>query len=174
MKLIRLAFAFAVLLTLPGAASAGGRPPSGSGPAVEWMLRLPVAIRRHEVTDRPLLVWFTGDHCIHCRRMERDTWSHPEVARRVQQQFVPVKLRAGEHRDMLKRLGIRGVPTTMIFDRSGRHVRTLAGYAGPEELQAALAAVSVPRQTHGTVLRPGAGTASDDVSGRVSLSEIPQ
>ncbi|MCS6969256.1 MAG: cytochrome c biogenesis protein CcdA [Cytophagales bacterium] len=42
--------------------------------------------------NKPLFIDFTGHGCVNCRKMEANVWSHPEVLRRLQRDYVVVAL----------------------------------------------------------------------------------
>jgi thiol:disulfide interchange protein DsbD len=41
---------------------------------------------------KPLMLDFTGINCINCRKMEAQVWSHPEVMKRLKEEFVIASL----------------------------------------------------------------------------------
>ena len=42
--------------------------------------------------NKPLFIDFTGHGCVNCREMESNVWSHPEVLRRLRDDFVVVAM----------------------------------------------------------------------------------
>jgi len=42
--------------------------------------------------NKPLFIDFTGWGCVNCRKMEADVWSHPEVLRRLRDDYVIVAM----------------------------------------------------------------------------------
>lgn len=42
--------------------------------------------------NKPIFIDFTGHGCVNCREMEARVWSHPEVLRRLRDQFVVIAL----------------------------------------------------------------------------------
>ena len=46
--------------------------------------------------NKPLFIDFTGHGCVNCREMEANVWSHPEVLRRLQRDYVVVALYVDE------------------------------------------------------------------------------
>ncbi len=45
-----------------------------------------------KATNKPVFIDFTGHGCVNCREMEASVWSHPEVLRRLRDQYVVVAL----------------------------------------------------------------------------------
>ena len=49
-----------------------------------------------QAQHKPLFIDFTGHGCVNCREMEANVWSHPEVLRRLKQEYVVVALYVDE------------------------------------------------------------------------------
>lgn len=47
------------------------------------------AARKH---NKPLMLDFTGINCVNCRKMEAEVWSHPEVMKRLMNDFIIASL----------------------------------------------------------------------------------
>lgn len=45
-----------------------------------------------KILKKPIMLDFTGINCINCRKMEGQVWSHPEVMKRLKEDFVVVSL----------------------------------------------------------------------------------
>lgn len=50
---------------------------------------------------KPLMLDFTGINCINCRKMEGQVWSHPEVMKRLKEDFVVVSLYCDYNNELL-------------------------------------------------------------------------
>jgi len=50
--------------------------------------------------NKPLLIDFTGHSCVNCRKMEAVVWSHPEVLKRLNNDFVIVSLYVDDKTDL--------------------------------------------------------------------------
>jgi len=50
---------------------------------------------------KPLFIDFTGHGCVNCREMEASVWSHPEVLRRLRDQYVVVALYVDDKTEQL-------------------------------------------------------------------------
>ncbi|MDT8321195.1 MAG: protein-disulfide reductase DsbD [Xanthomonadales bacterium] len=95
---------------------------------------------------RGAMLDFYADWCVECKRMERNTFPHPEVqAFLSQMQMLQSDVTAHDDRDreLMKAFGIIGPPAILFFDRSGREMKPyrLVGYFTPEEFSAHLAQV---------------------------------
>jgi thiol:disulfide interchange protein len=134
MNRFRLGVFIAAAVAVPSSCFAQGRLPSRPEPSIHWTASIPTALHQQRETGRPLMVYVKADDCGYCRKMERDTWSDPQVAQRVQERFIALKLDARQHKELVSRLGIKGLPTTMVFDHEGRRLHTLSGYAPPSSI----------------------------------------
>lgn len=52
----------------------------------------------------------------------------------IRDRFILLKLDAEKHTEIVSRLRIKGLPTTIILNRAGEHVQTVSGYSRPEAL----------------------------------------
>ncbi|HUC79291.1 MAG TPA: cytochrome c biogenesis protein CcdA [Flavisolibacter sp.] len=50
------------------------------------------ALAASQKLKKPLMLDFTGINCINCRKMEAQVWSHPEVMKRLKEDFVIASL----------------------------------------------------------------------------------
>ncbi len=118
---------FALLLVLvPALANAG------ENYGIAW--RTDYASAQAEATARNLPLWiqFTGPWCIYCHKMDRETFPDAGIVARSQGQFVPLKLRSDVHEELVARLGVSGLPATVILSPTGSVIlgRT-SGFADP-------------------------------------------
>ena len=75
-----------------------------SNAKILWTESISTAMKQQKDSGRPLIIYVTADYCGYCRKMERDTWSDPKVARRIQDGFVALKVHAEKNADVVKRL----------------------------------------------------------------------
>jgi len=50
------------------------------------------ALEAGKKQHKPVMLDFTGINCVNCRKMESQVWSHPEVAKRLKEDFVVASL----------------------------------------------------------------------------------
>lgn len=93
----------------------------------------------------PILVFITSENCAYCRKMKREVWSNPQIIAQVKAGFVPLKLHATRHRQLVAKLGVRAFPTTILFTPEGKIIDAAAGYLPPKEL-AGLLRTAYPTQ----------------------------
>lgn len=52
--------------------------------------------------NKPVFIDFTGHGCVNCREMEANVWSHPEVLKRLQNDFIVVALYVDDKTELPK------------------------------------------------------------------------
>ena len=130
--------------------------------AVNW-LDIETAVSMQEKQPKPLYVDVYTNWCGWCKKMDRSTYMHPQIANYINQNFYPVKFNA-ETRDTIKYNGkvytnqsvgrrpthslaielLQGkltYPSTIIFDKNKR-ATLLSGYLSAQDLQPILIYVS--------------------------------
>jgi thiol-disulfide isomerase/thioredoxin len=88
-----------------------------------------------EAGKRRVLVYFTGDHCGWCRRMEKETHNDPEVIE-LASKFVCVKVNTGDSPLLAEKYAVYSIPRTVILTADGQPVDACCGYEPPEEHRA--------------------------------------
>ncbi|MCA9230793.1 MAG: thioredoxin family protein [Planctomycetales bacterium] len=78
--------------------------------------------------QRPLLVMFESDHCVYCRRMLSETYGHPAIRRMLARDAETVLAKAEDYRPLIKRMGIRGYPTTLVVSPEGKVLDVVEGF----------------------------------------------
>jgi thiol:disulfide interchange protein len=59
------------------------------------------ALKYSKKIGKPVFIDFTGHGCVNCREMEASVWSHPEVLKRLKENYVVVALYADEYKHTL-------------------------------------------------------------------------
>ncbi|NIM14639.1 MAG: thioredoxin fold domain-containing protein [Candidatus Aminicenantes bacterium] len=81
--------------------------------------------------NKPVMIDTYADWCIACKELEEYTFSHPEVAK-VLEDYVLVKLdftkMNAEDEKLQKDLNVRGMPTVIFLDPAGNETRRFSGF----------------------------------------------
>jgi thiol:disulfide interchange protein DsbD len=96
--------------------------------------------------ERPLLVDFTADWCVACKKLDRSTFSQPEVASEAGR-FVAIKVDATNADDpeveaVKDRLNVVGLPTVLLFDSAGNEAVRCTDFVPAEAFLKALQRVN--------------------------------
>ncbi len=130
--------------------------PTARGGSIEWETYSEHALERARNEGRPVLIDFVADWCIPCHEMEATTFADRRVAH-LAQTFVMLRADLtleNEHtKAVTDRFEVRGVPTIVLLDASGREVQRMVGYVGAEEL--AWAMEKLVSQARENRARPG-------------------
>lgn len=93
--------------------------PHAEASPVDWMEWSPAAFERARREDRPILLRISAVWCHWCHVMDETTDADPEVARRLNEWFVPVRVDNDERPDINDRYNLGGWPTTAFLTPDG-------------------------------------------------------
>jgi thioredoxin-related protein len=77
---------------------------------------------------RPMVVMFTSEHCPHCVRMLSETYADPAIRRLLADHAETALAHADANAELIKKLGIRGYPTTLIIAADGQIADAVEGF----------------------------------------------
>jgi len=83
--------------------------------------------------NQPMLVMFTSDNCIYCKKMLAETYGHPAIKQMLAANTQTVLAHAGDYRALVKKLGIRGYPSSVLLSPKGDVLDFMEGYVAPRE-----------------------------------------
>lgn len=78
--------------------------------------------------EKPVVLYFTGEACVWCRRLESSTFPSEEVLA-VAEKFLFVKLDVADAEELAARYRVRGVPYLVVLDAKGKVLARQAGYS---------------------------------------------
>ncbi len=117
--------ALALWLTL----SAGPRD-SAAADGIRW-LSLDSAKAAARQSKKPVFISFYTTWCGFCKKLERDTFKDPAVVKALNEYFLPVKLDGDEEEALAQAYGVRGYPTLVFTDATGKTLLSSPGYRPP-------------------------------------------
>jgi thiol:disulfide interchange protein DsbD len=86
---------------------------------------------------RPMLVDFTAAWCLACKELDKVTFAAPHVSAEASR-FKLVKVDATNQDDpevesTLERFAVKGLPTVLVFDSSGKEAKRFTDFVPPDE-----------------------------------------
>jgi len=123
---------------------------SGMAAEIPWSTNIDDALHKAAVNGQPVLMEFTADWCVFCKKMEKTTFTNADVAQRISRDFVAVKVDADQNKDLVKDLGIKGLPAILIVSPDLKVIARISGFQTPEALIPKLDAVTAAHSTLGT------------------------
>lgn len=133
---------------------------------VKWVT-MNEALEMQKNTPKKIMVKFYADWCTMCKRMDKQTFSNPEIIKYINENYYAVKFNAegnepvsfrgisftnpdfdpkrkptyggGPQHQFVKHFGVRGYPTTVFLDENQSLLTGLIGYFQPRDMEAYLA-----------------------------------
>lgn len=102
-----------------------------SAPAVFEDVSMPEALARSEREGNWLVVKLTASWCPPCKTMDKTTFSDGRVVDWIKSHGSAIVVDVDKHRDTAAELGVRGVPTTVLY-KGGKEVARVSGAVPPE------------------------------------------
>ena len=107
------------------------------GGGLAWVPYRPALLAQAEAENEAVLLYFSADWCIPCRKLAATTFRDQEVLAQLDTLGVrPIKAdltwRGGETEELRERFSVSGVPT-LVFLRGSRELGRLVGYVSPQE-----------------------------------------
>jgi thiol:disulfide interchange protein DsbD len=100
-----------------------------SGQGVAWVPYRESRMESAFQQKKPVILDFYAEWCVPCRIMDSKVFTAPEVvqlSRQVVMMRVDLTKRRTDQEAVLKRWGVRGVPTVLFFNRNGTEMRNLS------------------------------------------------
>lgn len=83
--------------------------------------------------QQPMLVMFTAENCRYCKKMLAETYGHPAIQQMLTANAQTVLAHADDYQSLVKRLGIRGYPSSVLLSPQGDVLDFMQGYVPPRE-----------------------------------------
>ena len=102
------------------------------GDRIVWAGSFEAGLEEARIEGRIVMIDFYTSWCGWCRRLDTDTYAHPEVVRRSRR-MVCVKVNAEIERELAARYSVRAFPTIVFVRGDGGLIDAVRGYKPPEQ-----------------------------------------
>ncbi|MFQ6007944.1 MAG: thioredoxin family protein [Candidatus Zixiibacteriota bacterium] len=117
---------------------------------IHW-LSYDVGLEKAKANQKHIFIDFTAKWCGWCKKMDRETFSKPEIIQMINDNFIPVKVDGDSKRELnidgykiternLTRyeFGVRGYPSFWFLKPDGSKLGVIRGYRTPDYMMEAL------------------------------------
>ena len=178
-RLLALAASVAVLSAsdvargdgIPAGASPAGGPASGGVAFEVGSPPFATVLAKAKTANKIVFVDFSTDSCPWCRKLERETFSRPEVGAAMTG-FVCLKVDAekGEGPDLANRYGAHAFPTMVVVDDAGEEVDRIVGFLPPQDFVPQIQRIERGERTM-RALRKAVAANPSDLGAALDLAE---
>ncbi len=141
-------------------------------PPISWQANVDAARRLAVQTNRPMLIHFWADWCRPCQRMQQQVFSRPEVARAIEQHFVPVKINVDHLPYTAHQYGVTALPTDVVVAPNGKVIAKFVGAPSASRYLAQLQQVA-PRNSAPSAGRSQLAAAGPTHPGFTTGNAVP-
>jgi uncharacterized protein YyaL (SSP411 family) len=99
---------------------------------IHWSTNWEEASGEAKKSNLPLALEFFMEGCPACGRMVRETHQDPAVVKALNNRFVPVRLEARDHMDLVQQHQVTATPTTLLFTPEGEEKHRFDGFQSAE------------------------------------------
>ena len=104
---------------------------------IKWLDWTDEAFERAKNENRPVLLDISAVWCHWCHRLDRDTYSVPDIAEYIESHFIPIRVDTDKRPDVNRRYNMGGWPTTAFLTPDGRVIGG-GTYIPPDQMRQVL------------------------------------
>ena len=108
---------------------------------VSWLPWSKESFRKARELDKPILLGISAVWCHWCHVMDQTTYSDREVARIIEEKFVPIRVDRDQRPDIDKRYNMGGWPSTAFLTPEGE-ILSGGTYISPQQMKVLLGHIS--------------------------------
>lgn len=116
---------------------------TGSG-KVAWQSDMKKAGLDAKRSGKPILLQLTASWCSYCHKMLKETYTDPAIAKKINDNFVPLLLDADENEQLVEMLEVSSFPSTIIISSEFDILGRIAGYQKPDAFSKQIATYIKP------------------------------
>jgi uncharacterized protein YyaL (SSP411 family) len=108
-------------------------------PKVQWQPDLKAAHAAAVAQNKPILIVFGAEWCTYCHKLEREVINQPEMAKYINDNFVPVHLDLDHDKQAAEILKVESLPCTVVVSPKAELLGRVTGYQDADKFGKKLA-----------------------------------
>ncbi|MCA9077452.1 MAG: thioredoxin family protein [Planctomycetaceae bacterium] len=108
--------------------------------ALQWQPDLQSAYEISSRENKPMLLVFGAEWCGWCKKLEKSTLENPQMAKYINETFVPVHIDVDGNKRIAEILEVESLPCTIVLSPQADLLGRFEGYAKPGPMYKKLAA----------------------------------
>ncbi|MBX3228532.1 MAG: thioredoxin family protein [Labilithrix sp.] len=115
---------------------------TGDAPEITWLTSEQAALAKANAESKPVVIDFGAAWCKACKELERETF--PDQAVRAEaRRYIALRVDATDDEDdeiirLRKKYDVKGLPTVIFLDKSGKEVTRFTDFVKPDKFAEAL------------------------------------
>lgn len=101
---------------------------------INWHTDLNSALQDAKNTNKSIFIDFYGEGCSYCKELSENTLSDSSVEKKLNQDYVAVKINTGQNPDLSSQYKIYELPTLVILNSNGQEIKRQEGYLSADQL----------------------------------------
>jgi uncharacterized protein YyaL (SSP411 family) len=111
---------------------------SANAQQIAWQTDFQRAAKQAQQQKKPLLVKVGTSWCHYCVKMKHETFQNAHIAEHVNACFVPVSVDADLSKELVRAMGVRGFPTTLIVSPDMKIIQRITGFQSARQFDSHL------------------------------------
>lgn len=107
--------------------------------ALQWQPDLQSAYAISSRENKPMLLVFGAEWCGWCKKLEKSTLENPQMAKYINETFVPVHIDVDENQRIAEILEVESLPCTIVLSPQADLLGRFEGFAKPGPMYKKLA-----------------------------------
>lgn len=140
-------------------------------PKYQYFRTFAFALKEAKRIQKPLFIDLYAVWCFPCKKLERETFSHPSM-HKLLKKYLVVKFNIDkpEGKKLVRRYRINRFPTTLMIAPSGREIERIVGYYPPKFFRVAVKDALLPNGNYWAIKREW-GKRSNDLRLMLRLAD---
>lgn len=105
-----------------------------SNVSVNWHTDLNSALQEAKNTNKSIFIDFYGEGCSYCKQLSENTLSDSSVEKKLNQDYVAVKINTNQNPNLSSQYKIYELPTLVILNSNGQEIKRQEGYVSANQL----------------------------------------